>query len=335
MLFWVNCKKNYNSDLIILGNKKIEVGILPEVGGRIVLLRKPGLKNMLKSDEQLWQNPEKHKPEVSAFSTFKAFYGHIVWVGPQSEWWQYQEINEARRKAKADWPPDPYLIYGKFDITYQSDSIIKMIGPESPISGVRLYKEISIDNSGVVTFTAIAENIREKSFSCDLWMNTRLDGDALGYVPINDEGILELLVSENKTRETTPYRVENGYFTFQPSVPRKPRKEQVQEVHLYPSEGLMAGFSEQQMLLIRFNKYDQHDIHSQHGLVELYSYISDNENDRLLELELHSAYRTLAPGETITLTETWELFPYNGDNTTQDHIKFLKSNLSTFMNSRK
>jgi hypothetical protein len=166
-------------------------------------------------------------------------------------------------------------------------------------------------------------------------MNTRLDGDALGYVPINDEGILELLVRENKTRETTPYRVENGYFTFQPSIPRKPKIEQVQEAHLYPSDGLMAGFSEQQMLLIRFNKYDQQKIHSQHGLVELYSYISDNENDRLLELELHSAYRTLVPGETITLTETWELFPYNGDNSTQDHINFLKCNLSTFMNSKK
>ncbi len=31
-----------NENLIILSNKNIEVGILPEVGGRIVLLRKPG-----------------------------------------------------------------------------------------------------------------------------------------------------------------------------------------------------------------------------------------------------------------------------------------------------
>lgn len=317
----------------MLRNDRIEVGILPEVGGRVVLLRKPGLKNVLKSNERLWYDPEEHKPDISAFTEFKSFYGHIVWVGPQSEWWLHQDINETRRITKAVWPPDPYLIYGKFEIINRSDSYIKMVGPESPISGVRLYKEISIDTSGLVTFTAVAENIREESVSWDLWMNTRFDGDARGYIPIEGSGVPELVIREDETREITPYSVEDGYFTFRPSLPEKPGREQVQEAHLYPSDGLMAGFSEQQMLLIRFEKLDKHLIHPEHGLVESYSYVNENGDDRLLELELHGAYCTLAPGETMSLTETWELLPYDGDDNPQDHIKFLLYNISAPANN--
>ena len=152
-----------NENLIILSNKNIEVGILPEVGGRIVLLRKPGLRNILKSDTKLWQNPEKQKPEISAFSDFKAFNGHITWVGPQSEWWTHQTLNMKRNEEKADWPPDPYLIYGKNKILSRNDSSLKMVGPESPVSGVKIFKEISIKSSGAVTITSTAENILNES----------------------------------------------------------------------------------------------------------------------------------------------------------------------------
>ncbi len=262
-----------SNSLIILRNKNIEVRILSEVGGRIVLLRKPGFKNILKSDEKLWQNPEKQKPKISAFSDFKAFNGHITWVGPQSEWWTHQTLNMKRKKEKADWPPDPYLIYGKNKILSKSDSSVKMLGPVSPISGVRIYKEILIQSSGVVTITSTAENIKKENVSLDLWMLTRLDGFAKTYVSIEKNGILKFVYSENKSRETTPHKIIEGYFTFNPSSPAGEKTEQVQEVHLYPEKNFIAGFSEGQMLLIRYNKLNKNLVHPHHGLVELYNNI--------------------------------------------------------------
>jgi len=323
-IFFTGFNQNKKSNLIIISNENVEVGLLPEVGGRIVLLRKPGYNNILKADKRLWVNPEKKKPEISAFSQFKAFNGHIVWIGPQKEWWTNQDINDFRRDNKADWPPDPYLIYGNYDIIIQEDDYLKMIGPESPISGVRLIKEISIDNIGVVTFTVTAENIRDESVCLDLWMNTRMDGFARGYVPVDDNGILELVKRENKTIEVTPYKIESGYFHFNPSIPKKPKREQVQEVHLDPSEGLIAGFSEGQMLIIRFEKLRKQLIHPEHGHVELYNYVNEKGDDTLLELEVHSAFRTLLPGETMSCTETWELIPYRGDRNGNNHINFLR-----------
>jgi len=311
----------------MLSNDSIEVGILPEVGGRVVLLRKPGLKNILKSDERLWRNPEKQKPEISPFSDFKSFYGHITWVGPQSEWWTHQALNEERRNKKADWPPDPYLTYGKYEIICKSDTSIKMLGPVSPVSGVRLLKEISISNSGIVTITSTAENIRDENVSWDLWMLTRLDGLAKAYVPIEENGILELIKSDDETCEATPYKILNKYFTFNPSWPAKNKIEQVQEAHLYPSAGYIAGFSEKQMLLIRFEILDQNLIHPKHGLVELYNFIGKEGDEKLLELEVHSAYKTLAPGEKMSLTETWKLYKYDGDENSASQITFLESSL--------
>jgi len=312
-----------SSSLITLSNKNIEVGILPEVGGRIVLLKKPGFNNILKSDKKLWKNPEKQKPKISAFSDFKAFNGHITWVGPQSEWWTHQSLNMDRNNSKADWPPDPYLIYGKNKIISKSDTSVKMVGPKSPISGVQLYKEISINSSGIVTVKSTAENIRNENISHDLWMLTRLDGFAKAYVPLGKNGILKLVYGESKTSEPTPYKIIDGYFTFNPSIPVNPKTEQVQEVHLYPGNSFIAGFSKGQMLLIRFKKLDKNLIYPQHGLVELYNDINEKDGDRLLELEVHGEYKTLVPGETISLTETWELLPYDGELNSNDQIKFI------------
>jgi len=78
------------------------------------------------------------------------------------------------------------------------------------------------------------------------------------------------------------------------------------------------------MLLIRFEKVSQKAIHPNHGLVELYNSISKDGIETLLELEVHGAYKTLAPGETMSLTETWELYSYSGDTNSTSQIEFLE-----------
>ena len=86
--------KSLDSNLVWLLNDKIEVGILPEVGGRIVVLRKPGGMNMLKSDTLQWQPPW---PEISLQAGFIPYNGHIVWLGPQRKWWARQDLNDQRK----------------------------------------------------------------------------------------------------------------------------------------------------------------------------------------------------------------------------------------------
>jgi len=205
---------NPEDPLIVLSNENIEIGILPEVAGRIVMLRKPGMKNILRSDEEMWPEAAEKKPEINAFANFTAFNGNITWIGPQKEWWIHQDLNEERKSTKADWPPDPYTIYSKYEITEQLKSYIRLAGPVSPINGLSLIKEYSITEEGKVKIKITATNERETAVSWDLWMLTRLDGFSKAYVPVEQDEIFKLIIKENKKVETTPYKIENNYFTF-------------------------------------------------------------------------------------------------------------------------
>ena len=324
-IFNSNTKQNNGEDkLILLKNSQIEIGIVPDLGGRIVLVRKPGKKNILKSDPMQW-NDLLARPEISAFSDFKAFNGHIVWLSPQGEWWMKQDINALRRDNKAIWPPDPYLIYGDYKIAEQTDTSITMIGPESPVSGVHLTKKVSFNSEGAVKFEATAKNIREEPVSWGLWLNTRLDGFARCYVPADKSDLLKLAVETDRNNKPLPYEFINGYFTFTPPASKDSSIKYVQKVFISPSETFMVGFSEGQAIKISFEYVPLEQIHPDQAPVEIYNTVSNEES--LLEMEIHGPYLTLQPGESIHLTETWQLFKYDGENLPDSHVAFINEQL--------
>jgi hypothetical protein len=87
-----NMKKvEQKSALVWLELEGTRVGILPAVGGRIVHFSVDGCANILKSDPKNWDEADSLRPKISAKSNWKEYNGHIVWLGPQSEWWVYQD----------------------------------------------------------------------------------------------------------------------------------------------------------------------------------------------------------------------------------------------------
>ena len=52
-------------------------------------------------------------------------------------------------------------------------------------------------------------------------------------------------------------------------------------------------------------------IHSNQAFVEVVNSITKEKEESLLELEHHSAYKILIPGEEMLLQETWTLDTYN------------------------
>lgn len=324
-LFTCNAKQNSGEEkLILLKNSQIELGIVPHLGGRIVLLRKPGMDNILKSDPAQWNDP-KARPEISAFSDFKAFNGHIVWLSPQSEWWSKQDINLERRDGRAIWPPDPYLIYGDYQITERTDTSLAMVGPASPVSGVQLTKKILINSAGLVTFETSAKNIREQPISWGLWFNTRLDGFARCYVPADESDLRKLSVTGDEHEIPLPFAFDQGYFTFLPPAMRDASSKYVQKAFLTPNANFMVGFSERQAIKISFEVMPPEQIHPDQAPVEIYNLVSANET--LLEMEVHGPYRTFQPGESIWMAEAWELFKYDGEATPSAHIAFINEKL--------
>ena len=317
-------KSSMEDSLVILQNDHVKVGVLAGVGGRVVWLSKPGMGNVLKADPALWNEPESERPKPSPTAEFKTYNGHIVWVGPQSGWWLQQDVNQKRLQEKAVWPPDPYLIYGNFEIVEQRADYVKLTGPQSPVSGLQLTKEITLDENGKVIFKVTAENIRDEAVTWDLWMNTRMDAFDPFYVPADSSGLEWMGMQENERQDVTPYEFVDGYFTFNPSDPESGKAMQVQKAYLTPNKPYLAAFCNNQMFIIHFKEIGKDRIHPEHTLTEIYNVVRKGRSETLLELEVHGAYTTLQPGERMSLQEEWDVYMYEGGDTHQNRIDALK-----------
>jgi len=305
--------------LLVLQNDRIVVGLLPQVGGGVMLLRLPQGENVLLARPALWGEPAADRPDpAKGPKTYKAYFGHTVWVGPQSAW---------------GWPPDPYWIYGNFQVTRQTAASVTMLGPKSPASGFQFQKTVRLHPDGTVTFSVTGTNILDKPISGDLWTNTRLPGTAHAYVPLGGDGEVRLgcwFSDSGRPQEALGASGLNGFFTFRTSEPMPANLGgRVAKAFISsPKEGVIAAFSGDCLFLKRAAIVPKERIHPQQAFIEVYQATAaarDRQEDPgLLELEMHGPYGTLRPGEASTFTETWQVLRYRGPDTDAAHVAFLK-----------
>jgi hypothetical protein len=310
--------------LVMLQNSMVVVGLLPEVGGRVVVLRTPTGKNVLKSNPALWDESRSKRIKPSAFSDFKAYYGQVVWIGPQSQWWAHQDLNAKRRADAATWPPDPWLDYAPYKIEEKQSNHIRMVGPDSPISGVRLEKEIWLDEDGTVRFKATAVNVCDHDVTWDVWTVARMDGMSHVYVPVARDAKPRLQIKETVANTSMPVSLANGFFTFAPELPPAGKVHRITKAFINePRRGLIMGFKDGAALAIGFEPLPAAAMHPEQANVELYNLTSQPGGEQLLELEHHAAIQTLEPGDSMESVESWKVLDYGGANTPADHIQFI------------
>lgn len=313
--------------LIKISDGNIEVGVLPCLGGTVALLRIIGKPNVLKADESLWSG---EPLEITRFGAmppeWRPFYGHTVWVGPQSEWWIHQTKSKKMLRERAVWPPDPYINNGYYEVIERSATELVMRGADSEFSGVRLTKSVRIKN-GKVHFTAAAKNIRNEPVSWDLWLNTRVDGYARCYAPISSMKKVRIDGRENEISDISAFSHDEGYCFIEPLAPSKPKRERTAKAFIPANKGAMAAFASSQALIIRFKKHAPTLIHPEQALVEFYNCTTHNKPDALTELEYHAPYKTLQPGESMEASQTWELHPFKSKPSHKECIDFLQTTL--------
>ena len=309
-------------EVIHLENDAIVLEVTPAFGGRGLGFSLKGRPSLLKVGEAVQTQPA---PTVSATGDDIGYLGHDVWVGPQEQWWMQQTVNPARRDAKANWPPDPYLAFGKTRIVDRSPTRLVLEGEDSPVSGVRLRKTyaLSASRADTVEVQASARNIRDTQVSWDLWFNTRTPGDTRVYVPVAHRQDARVESSTGSGIGPVASRVEGGLFSFDRSPLPAGMVARRGKVFLQPSAGWMAGFSGGQVFVIRFPYHSRDLIHPAQGQVELYLDDQADPGKSLLEMEVHAPYRTLAPGEEMQATETWTALAYDGPDTHESHAAFL------------
>ncbi|MFN8207655.1 MAG: DUF4380 domain-containing protein [Bacteroidales bacterium] len=307
-----------------LQHENITVGILPSVGGLVVYLADETGENMLLSDSSLWFEEADRLPRMGSHYNPRLYNGHTVWLGPQTAWWAQQNVDPSLTRTRAQWPPDPYLAFGRYTIVASSDSSVCLQSPRSPFSGVQMTKEIMISAPGKLRFIATIRNIREEPVSWDIWMNTRLDGKARVYVPVAGiQNIKRVSAGQGKNSQAISYISKDGYISFVPQFPGPDKKNRFTKLYLYPEAPWIAAFTKNHLFIKRFHSHPEASIHPEQALVELYNCMSTDPGECVLELEHHGPYKELQPGEQLSESEEWELLPYHGSREISAEIEFL------------
>ena len=305
--------------MIFLDNDTLRAGFLPGVGGRLVFLSGKDGVNLLKSDSALWNEASEERIEASAEAGWKAYQGHIIWPGPQSEWWTRQELNEKRRSAGAVWPPDPYLEYSSFRVVEQSSSSLLFEGPHSPVSGITLKKRYTLRGS-CLDIEVSMTNTSEQPVSWDIWSNTRFEGNTAFFVPDCENGVLKISGDQSGKTGVLNGAFVKSAFTFVSQPPGSVKTRSIAKAFLHPEQGKIVAVQKGHMLVMSFDYVEKDQIHPEQGFVEIYKSLSPGGKDDLLELEHHSAYVNLQPGESHELSECWDVFNYQGGPSLEEAI---------------
>jgi hypothetical protein len=306
-----------------LQSSALELELAPKLGGRATRLSAPGRNNVLRvGDLQV-------VPKVSATGENIPYMGHEVWAGPQSDWWRFQTLNPGRRKAAAQWPPDPWLVYAGNRLLSHDDQHAVLEGQPSPVSGIQLTQSYRIlsQRPDTVEVDVQMRNIRKEPVARDIWFNTRVDPRTRVYVPVEADGSGVRVRSD--TGDGYDGLVSNsadGLFSLELLPPGEGLHGRRGKVFIQPRAGWMAGFTQGQVLLIHFEHQPAERIHPEQGQVELYLEWQAGREDEagLMELEVHAPYQTLAPGQTVSAREWWVVRPYDGPDRRDAQVAFLR-----------
>ncbi|MEE1082733.1 MAG: DUF4380 domain-containing protein [Paludibacteraceae bacterium] len=289
------------------------------VGGRLVFFGRKGGENMIKSDKFLLEETVESEIIPDAFTDFVQYYGQEVWVGPQTQWWKHQTINMERRNSPINWPPDPYVSFGKFEVVEKTDSQLVIQGCVSEVSKLSLRKIFSLNDKGLLRCHVEATYHGDGETTIDLWNIVRVSGEN----KIRICGDLKEIDGPTHPFEKKAIGKKDGdFYTFCPDEMTKDslppeigwgEDGQVHsgKFHMDMKYGIIESYNERlgDVLVMSFPICDLADdgntcvgIHPTegHSLGEVYCYHTLDEDKSMYELECHGKAETLKNGDTAS-----------------------------------
>lgn len=308
-----------------LAKAGLVLGLVPDLGGRIVELRAAGGENLLDADPRFWEGPF---PPADLRTPFAPWNGHTYWVGPQSAWWTQQDLDAERRAKKATWPPDPFHETALYEVGERSRSRARLESPPSPITGLQRRLDVEILDGRRVRIRVTVRNVRTSPVSWSIYSNTRVRPEGWAHVRLAPDGVQRI----DRPREDSavyPHDVVRGYFTSPPGVaPASAGSPRTADAFLRPVEPWIAYFRGHQMLVKRMKGFSPARLHAEETPVEIYRSSGGGGEAPLLEIELHGPYETLAPDGTMSFEETWEIVDYPGAAEPEAQLDFLDRTLN-------
>jgi hypothetical protein len=318
--------------MLQLHNSTLQLNLTPSLGGRVIGFNLRDKSNFLKIGDAFNQAIQAH---VSANAESIDYFGHIVWLGPQSQWWQKQRLNQTRFTAGAQWPPDPYVIFADNKLLTHSATEISLQGKASPISGMQLnkrfYLHAEIDN--LVSQAINAINISKSEQAWDIWFNTRVSADTHIVVPVADFSDVRISSFEDQDNGPVSVNLESQLLNIDITTFSRDKTKHKGKIFIQPSQGWLAGYKQGQLFIIQFPLLAANLIHPEQGQVEVYvAHQQAAEDKGLIEMELHTAFQHLAPGQSMRGQSNWFMFDYPQDASQQQILAILQTKIQWINN---
>jgi hypothetical protein len=250
----------------------------------------------------------------------------MTWVSPQSAWWSQQTVNQDRLSRKAAWPPDPFLVYGRFKVVSREAGAAVLQGPSSPVTGLSMTHRVRLLSESCVAFTAEAVNRRSSPVAWGLWSNTRVPAHATILVPMATGSKLELEtnIDTPHPRRPLPCRRVGDWLVIDGSRLPPPGTAYVSKVKVRPSRPIIAAFMGDALLVKHIEPVDPDSVHPAHAPLEIFVERRRDPARGVCELEAHGSHRTLQPGQSLQLREHWYVVDYAGGTELQDRLKAVR-----------
>jgi len=306
-----------------LDNGTVRAVVTEAIGGRLLSFSLAGQPSFLRLDEAAGDPAA----PVDADTGNVGWLGHEIWAGPQKQWWTHQDLNPARKAAKANWPPDPWLSLAKYRLDAADATQVALTGPASPVNGLQLAKRYSLvpGKPNSLRVDVGATNRRAEAVAWDIWFNTRVHAGTRVYVPVAAAADVRIEPQLPPEGFAPPRQVlYKRLLSLELPAPGQPARRG--KVFVQPAAGWMAGFHGRQAFIVQFKHQPRGAIHPDQGQVELYQEVHPGQPGRgVLEMEVHAPYTQLAPGRRMEASETWTLLPYGGPDTPDAHAAFLRA----------
>lgn len=302
--------------LLFLRNEHMEVGILVGGAGRVTVLRRVGGANMLRVPIENWVDI----PAPDPMARYVDLGGHMLWVGPQKEWWNHQTMVPAKRTK--NWPPDPWGNQVPFTVVESTPTSATLTGLVSPITGLAMTKSYRLVGTLVEVVTE-ARNERDTAVSWGLWSNLQPRPEADAFVLIRPDTVVTQEPEKHpEDAQPLPRSIIDGVLCMpypHPDSREKPRT--YGKFFIHGARPLLAAIDQDTCLVVHTDPVLAEQVAPDQAALEVYRNHGGKTSG--LELEHHGVYETLAPGETTRLRERWSVFAYPGADDLAARARFI------------
>jgi len=296
------------SDLLLLRDDRVVLGVKAELGGRVMLFRREDGENVLHTDPDNWKLTDKQIPAADHKSPFVEYQGHIIWIGPQKKWWADQDGN--LQPPGSGFFPDPYLVYDRCEVLEHTPTRLLLQGHVSPLNGMQMKKKFELLGNGKVRITAVVTNKRNRCVTWNIWSNTRFNPNGKCWFIPGTHGNLQFSFSAWAPQVELPlqYKINDGKCSF-----------------IRPDESGLQEYTH--FGKISFNKYipiyavykdnlfkKEAEIEPGAGKcpseslpLEIYQRYSFDQKKNIMELEFQSPEFSLEPENSKSFSEIWSL----------------------------